>query len=145
MNFEELKKLIEIFESSSLCELEVKEGGVCFRLAKQTQTESRKELSLPRIESKERGEVKEEKGGKREGIYVRSPLVGTFYRAPSPGEKPFIEVGDEVSPDQTLCIIEAMKVMNEITSESNGKIKSILVENGEPVEYDQELFLIEEQ
>ncbi|MEA1964483.1 MAG: acetyl-CoA carboxylase biotin carboxyl carrier protein [Candidatus Aerophobetes bacterium] len=138
MDFEELKKLIEIFESSSLSELEVKEGGVCFKLAKRTQTENRKELSFPQIESKE-------KEKKREGIYVRSPLVGTFYRAPSPGEKPFVEVGDGVSPDQTLCIIEAMKVMNEITSENKGKIKNILVENGEPVEYNQELFLIEEQ
>ncbi|MCD6082956.1 acetyl-CoA carboxylase biotin carboxyl carrier protein, partial [Candidatus Aerophobetes bacterium] len=74
---------------------------------------------------------------------VRSPLVGTFYRAPSPEEEPFVEVGDEVTEGQTLCIIEAMKVMNEITSEVSGKVKKILVENGQPVEYDQELFLIE--
>ena len=142
MNFEELKKLIKIFESSSLCELEVREKGICFKLAKHTQTENRRELSLSQAKNKERGKVKKEK---KEEIYVRSPLVGTFYRAPSPEEEPFVEVGDEVSPDQTLCIVEAMKVMNEITSESKGKIKSILVENGEPVEYCQELFLIEEK
>jgi acetyl-CoA carboxylase biotin carboxyl carrier protein len=72
-------------------------------------------------------------------------LVGTFYRAPSPEDEPFVEVEDKVIKGQTLCIIEAMKVMNEITSETEGMIKKILVENGQPVEYDQELFLIEEQ
>jgi len=75
-------------------------------------------------------------------FYVRSPLVGTFYKTSSPEEEPFVEVGDEVSVGQTLCIIEAMKVMNEITSEVAGKVKEILVENGHPVEYDQRLFLI---
>jgi acetyl-CoA carboxylase biotin carboxyl carrier protein len=69
--------------------------------------------------------------------------VGTFYRAPSPEEKPYVEVGDEVVVGQGLCVIEAMKVMNEITSEAEGRIKEILVKNGHPVEYDQELFLIE--
>ncbi|MCK4617631.1 acetyl-CoA carboxylase biotin carboxyl carrier protein, partial [Candidatus Aerophobetes bacterium] len=80
---------------------------------------------------------------KRPLISVRSPLVGTFYRAPSPEEKPYVEVGDEVVVGQGLCVIEAMKVMNEITSEAEGRIKEILVKNGHPVEYDQELFLIE--
>jgi acetyl-CoA carboxylase biotin carboxyl carrier protein len=74
---------------------------------------------------------------------IKSPLVGTFYRAPSPGAPPFVEEGDIVSKGQVLCIIEALKVMNEIESDVNGKIVKILVENGQPVEYGQELFYIE--
>ncbi len=74
---------------------------------------------------------------------IKSPLVGTFYRAPSPGAPPFVEVGDIVSPGQVLCIIEALKVMNEIESDTRGKIVKILVENGETVEYGQPLFLID--
>ncbi len=74
---------------------------------------------------------------------IKSPLVGTFYRAPSPGAPPFVEVGDIVSPGQVLCIIEALKVMNEIESDVRGKIVKILVENGETVEYGQPLFLID--
>ncbi|WP_457641223.1 acetyl-CoA carboxylase biotin carboxyl carrier protein [Persephonella sp.] len=74
---------------------------------------------------------------------IKSPLVGTFYRAPSPGAPPFVEEGDMVSKGQVLCIIEALKVMNEIESDVNGKVVKILVENGQPVEYGQELFYIE--
>ena len=75
---------------------------------------------------------------------IKSPLVGTFYRAPSPGAPPFVEEGDIVSKGQVLCIIEALKVMNEIESDINGKIVKILVENGQPVDYGQELFYIEQ-
>lgn len=74
---------------------------------------------------------------------IKSPLVGTFYRAPSPGAPPFVEEGDVVSKGQVLCIIEALKVMNEIESDINGKVVKILVENGQPVDYGQELFYIE--
>lgn len=74
---------------------------------------------------------------------IKSPLVGTFYRAPSPGAPPFVEEGDTVSKGQVLCIIEALKVMNEIESDVDGKVVKILVENGQPVEYGQELFYIE--
>ena len=75
---------------------------------------------------------------------MNSPLVGTFYRQPSPEEEPFVEAGDRVEVGETLCIIEAMKVMNEIASEVEGRVKKIMVKDGHPVEYDQELFLIEE-
>ena len=74
---------------------------------------------------------------------IRSPIVGTFYRAPAPGEAPFVEVGDEVKKGQVLCIVEAMKVMNEIESDVDGRVVDILVKNGEPVEYGQVLFLID--
>ncbi|MEZ0323622.1 MAG: acetyl-CoA carboxylase biotin carboxyl carrier protein [Hydrogenothermaceae bacterium] len=86
-----------------------------------------------------------ESPSKKEKNYhvIKSPLVGTFYRAPSPGAPPFVEEGDTVSKGQVLCIIEALKVMNEIESDVDGKVVKILVENGQPVEYGQELFYIE--
>ena len=145
MDLDQLRKVIEIFESSSLSELEIEEKGTRFRLAKGSAPEIEvKKEEIPRL-SKKRGAQKVEKEReKKELIAVRSPLVGTFYRAPSPDEDPFVEVGDEVKTGETLCIIEAMKVMNEITSEIHGTVREILVDNGQPVEYDQKLFLIEE-
>ena len=149
MDLKQLQKVIEIFESSSLSELEIEEAGMRFRLAKQPKGWSAKNIVKSEVVSQSK-EVPATKPGKKllkekkPLISVRSPLVGTFYRAPSPEEKPYVEIGDEVVVGQTLCIIEAMKVMNEITSEADGKVKEILVKNGHPVEYDQELFLIEE-
>ncbi len=149
MDLKQLKKVIKIFESSSLSELEIEEGQTRFKLTKGRKEEGaiaeRKSVSIiedKRIEEKE-GKRKKEKEGKRL-FSVNSPLVGTFYRNPSPEEEPFAEVGDTVEVGETLCIIEAMKVMNEITADVEGKIKEIMVKNGHPVEYDQELFLIEE-
>jgi len=100
---------------------------------------------MEQIEVPKESFKKKKKEDENKLFYVRSPLVGTFYRAPSPDRPPFVEEGQFVRVGQTLCIIEAMKVMNEITSEVNGTIKKILVENGHPVEYDQELFLIEKE
>jgi acetyl-CoA carboxylase biotin carboxyl carrier protein len=148
MDLKQLQKVIEIFESSSLSELEIEEGETRFRLAKQPKGLSAENVVKSEVVSQS-GKVQEAKPKKkplreeRPLISVRSPLVGSFYRTPSPEEKPYVEVGDEVVVGQTLCIIEAMKVMNEITSEAEGRIKEILVKNGHPVEYDQELFLIE--
>ena len=88
-------------------------------------------------------EPKEPGSGENETL-VRAPIVGTFYRAPAPDADPFVEVGAKVGPDDTLCIIEAMKLMNEIKAELSGTIKEILVENAEPVEYDQPLFVLEQ-
>jgi len=78
-----------------------------------------------------------------EGHAIKSPMVGTFYRAPSPGASPFVEVGQSVKAGDTLCIIEAMKLLNQIEADKSGKVKAILVENGQPVEYDQPLFIID--
>jgi acetyl-CoA carboxylase biotin carboxyl carrier protein len=78
-----------------------------------------------------------------DGEIVRSPMVGTFYRAPSPGSKPFVEEGQTVQAGETLCIIEAMKILNQIECEQGGTVRRILVENGQPVEYNQPLFVIE--
>ncbi|RLE15528.1 acetyl-CoA carboxylase biotin carboxyl carrier protein [Candidatus Aerophobetes bacterium] len=145
MDLEELKKIITIFESSSLSELEIEEKGVRFRLVKKG---AASKVSPPELAPEERTEkavAKPEVEPEKEEVLVKSPLVGTFYRARSPGEDPFVEVGQYIRPGQTLCIIEAMKVMNEVTSEVAGKVKKILVENGHPVEYDQELFVIERE
>ena len=143
MDLDQLRKVIEIFESSSLSQLEIEEKGARFRLAKGDPEgpQAGKEGSSHPARKREGQETK----GEREGLVsVRSPLVGIFYKASSPGENSFVEVGDEVNTGDTLCIIEAMKVMNEITSETEGTVREILVGNGRPVEYDQELFLIEE-
>ena len=146
MDLEELKKIVGIFESSSLSELEIEERGVRLRLVKKTAEHTNEKKTLPQEREEARQVVEEEKKEGKEGgkeLLVRSPLVGTFYRARSPGEEPLVEVGEYVRPGQPLCIIEAMKVMNEVTSDVAGRVKEILVENGQPVEYDQELFVIE--
>lgn len=147
MDLNQLKKIIEIFESSTLSELEIEEGETRFKLAKEREKRSvipgKKEVSF--FEDRKIKEKREEEEKRKKLFSVKSPLVGTFYRSPSPEEEPFVEVGDRVTAGQPLCIIEAMKVMNEITSEVPGRIKEIMVENGHPVEYDQELFLIEEE
>ena len=141
MDLKQLKKVIKIFESSSLSELEIEEGKTRFRLTKGGKEKGaiaeRKSDSI--VEDKR---IQEKEGKKF--FSVNSPLVGTFYRSPSPEEESFAEVGDRVEVGQTLCIIEAMKVMNEITSDVEGRIKEIMVKHGHPVEYDRELFLKEE-
>ena len=144
MDLDQLRKVIEIFESSSLSELEIEERGIRFRLAKGGAQEIEVEKEIPHLKRKREAQKVERERGKKELVAVRSPLVGTFYRSPSPNEEPFVEVGDEVKTGETLCVIEAMKVMNEITSELEGRVREILVGNGQPVEYDQQLFLIEE-
>ncbi len=99
-------------------------------------------VDVVKEEATEKVETEKKEEGKKYHV-IKSPLVGTFYRAPSPGAPPFVEEGDIVSKGQVLCIIEALKVMNEIESDIDGKVVKILVENGEPVEYGQELFYIE--
>ncbi|MCM8823488.1 MAG: acetyl-CoA carboxylase biotin carboxyl carrier protein [Candidatus Omnitrophica bacterium] len=139
MEIKNLKELIEFMNENNLCELEIEEEGKRIKLKKFSQE------SLPVIKesvvSKPLEKVeKEEK--KSEHIEIKSPMVGTFYRAPSPGAKPYVDIGDEVKPGDIVCIIEAMKLMNEIKSEVGGIVAEILVNNAEPVEYGQTLFLI---
>ncbi len=149
MDIKQLKEIIAIFESSSLSELEIEDKGTRFKLTKKISQESMKAISVeekgkPSLEEALEGGEEEKIEEEKKLISVHSPLVGTFYGSSSPEEPSFVEVGDEVNPGQILCIIEAMKVMNEITSEVKGRVSKILVENGHPVEYDQELFLLEE-
>ena len=142
MDIRKVKKLIEMLEASNLEEIEIQEGEESVRLVKnKTHGTIRNDVEI----TKEIGVGKENKQETLEeelGDKITSPMVGTFYSAPSPGAKPFISVGDEIQEGDTVCIVEAMKMLNEIKSDFSGKVLSILVENAEPVEFGQGLFLI---
>ena len=150
MNIKELKELIALMNENQLVEIELEKEGSKIRLRK-----AGAELSAEGIVAAERilstrssspGNAPvsvSEPSPKPTGLEIKSPMVGTFYRAPAPEAPPFVQVGQEVEPGQVLCIIEAMKLMNEIKSETRGRIVQIPVENGQPVEFGQVLFLVE--
>jgi len=151
MKIEFIRKLVEIVEQSNIGEIEISRFGTRIRISKNgsrvvqsTPVQVVEKEAPPPVKEPE-SKVEEKKEEKRPSnlVSIKAPLVGTFYRAPAPDAPPFVEVGDMVKPGQTVCIIEAMKVMNEIKSEVSGRIVEILVKNEEPVEYGQELFLIE--
>lgn len=137
MDIEELRKILEelnaFMESSGLSELEVELGGEKIRLKKQR-------ASQPVAEAVQEKPCPQPSPEKLH--HITSPMVGTFYRAPSPDSPPYVEVGDSVEPDTVVCIIEAMKVMNEIRAERAGTVVEVLVEDGHSVEYGQPLFSI---
>jgi len=149
MDLRKLKKLIDLVQESGISELEVTEGEEKVRIAKQygapmpmTQTYTvAAPLPAAAASSATAAPVAltEETP---EGHVVKSPMVGTFYRAPSPGSDAFVEIGQTVKQGDTLCIIEAMKLLNEIEADASGTIKDILVENGQPVEFGEPLFII---
>jgi len=130
-------------EENNLCELEIEEGGSRIRLKKNSSDQPViiSQMHNTPNQPSTAPAVKEQK--KLNNIEIKSPMVGTFYRAPSPGAKPYVEIGSTVKPGDVVCIIEAMKLMNEIKAETSGKITEILLENGEPVEFGQPLFHIE--
>ena len=147
MDFKELKELIEIFEGTDLSEIEIEEDGRRMRLQKVRGNVSIMS-SLPVMPETPAMPVSTGQPARTEPEEVKyantidSPMVGTFYSAPAPGEPPFVKEGDQVSDGTTVCIVEAMKLMNEVGAKSNCVIEKILVENGEPVEYGQPLFAI---
>lgn len=151
MDIRKLKKLIELVEDSGIAELEISEGEESVRIGRYPPGGHAPPVPAagPAAEGPAPAEG-EQAGGEEasaeeeipEGHVVRAPMVGTFYRTPSPDAHPFVDVGDRVTPDQTLCIIEAMKMLNQIEAEVAGEVKAILVENGQPVEFDQPLFVI---
>ena len=149
MNFKEIKELIEIFSSKgSIDDLEVERSGVRVRMRRSDGRGAPVEAqSVPAVVV-EADPIAAAPPGPAAGadepglIYVTSPIVGTFYRAPSPDADPFVGVGDRVEPGMVLCIVEAMKLMNEIEAEHGGEIASVFVENGHPVEYGERLFAI---
>ena len=151
MKIEFIRKLVEIVEQSNIGEIEISRFGTRIRISKNGSRVVQstpvqvveKEAPPPVKETESKVEEKKEEKRPSNLVSIKAPLVGTFYRAPAPDAPPFVEVGDIVKPGQTVCIIEAMKVMNEIKSEVSGRIVEILVKNEEPVEYGQELFLIE--
>jgi len=138
MNLKELKELITLLQGTDINEIEIERAGSRVRIKRGKAVEVERGVAEP----EKKGAPKEVTGG--EGLVtVTSPIVGTFYRASSPEAKPFVEEGDRVKKGQVLCIIEAMKLMNEIESEVDGRVVKIFIENGHPVEYGEPLFLIE--
>ena len=146
MDLRKLKALIELVQTSGISELEITEGEERVRINRGGMTGMQpmmmQPMAAPAPMSVMTAAATPEAAPVEEGHVVKSPMVGTFYRAPSPGVPPFIEVGQNVSDGQTLCIIEAMKLLNEIESDAAGVVKKILVESGQPVEYGQPLFVI---
>ena len=152
MDLRKLKKLIDLVEESGIAELEVTEGeekvritrvqaGAAMAYPAMTQVALPQAAMAPAAAPAAAAPVEAAKPSTQNA--VKSPMVGTFYRSATPGGKPFAEIGQSVSVGDTLCIIEAMKLMNEIESDRAGVIKAILVENGEPVEFGEPLFVIE--
>jgi acetyl-CoA carboxylase biotin carboxyl carrier protein len=156
MDLRKLKKLIDLVQESGIGEIEITEGEEKVRISRQVA--GTPIVMAPAMSQMPMGMVQAVPGQgpsagmapatppappEQTGHVLKSPMVGTFYRAPSPGAPAFVEVGQAVSKGQTLCIIEAMKLLNEIESDATGTVKAILVENGQPVEYGQPLFLIE--
>jgi acetyl-CoA carboxylase biotin carboxyl carrier protein len=162
MDLNYIKKLIKLLDSSNISEIEIEEEGKKIKLSKpdlnsgsstpvyhqpvmqsSTREENFHAESHHNEPTKTSAEIAEAKKNSEKFYEVRSPMVGTFYRSPSPDADPYVNVGEIVNTGSILCIIEAMKLMNEIESEISGKIVKILVENGQPVEYNQPLFELE--
>lgn len=150
MDLRKLKKLIDLVEESGIAELEITEGEEKVRIAKVGSGHAYVAAHPahyplpPQVAAAPVAAVAsaEAPAAEEEGHVVKSPMVGTFYRSPSPGSPPFVELGQSITEGQTLCIIEAMKLLNEIESDVSGTVKRILVENGQPIEYGQPLFII---
>jgi len=151
MDLRKLKTLIDLVQNSGISELEISEGEEKIRIAKHMPAApSTTMVSMPMVGH---GAIsaappapsfaaEPAAPAEPEGHAVKAPMVGTFYRSGSPGAAAFVEVGQTVKKGDTLCIIEAMKLMNEIESDADGVVKAVLVENGQPVEFDQPLFVV---
>jgi acetyl-CoA carboxylase biotin carboxyl carrier protein len=153
MDLRKLKKLIDLVQESGIAELEITEGEEKVKIVKgggvsvaplvqALPAVSAAPAPAPAAAAPAPAASGAEPAAGQEGHVVKAPMVGTFYRSPSPDAKVFVEVGQAVKQGETICIIEAMKLMNEIESDASGVVKAILVENGQPVEYGQPLFII---
>jgi acetyl-CoA carboxylase biotin carboxyl carrier protein len=147
MDLRKLKKLIDLVQESGIAELEITEGEEKVKIVKGggvsiSQTPLAAPPPAPAAEARPAAAAVAEPATGQEGHVLKAPMVGTFYRSASPDAKPFIEVGQTIKEGQTICIVEAMKLMNEIEADASGVVKAILVENGQPVEYGQPLFII---
>ena len=145
MDIRKIKTLIEMLEESNLNEIEVSQGDESVRISKGKDPADYIENNQinTSISSQEKVSINEDNTRKFVGNQVKAPLVGTFYRKPSPDSDPFVKVGDIVKKGQVLCIIEAMKMMNEIKSEFDGEVSSIEIEDGQPVEFGQTIIVIQ--
>ena len=150
MDLRKIKKLIELLEESGIAEIEVKEGEESIKLSRASQVQQpiintqTHDVSTPISPTIEKAIQKDalKPDPVSDGDTIDSPMVGTFYRAASPDSKPFVEKGQKVNKGDTVCILEAMKMMNQVTAEQAGTIAEILVEDSEPVEFGQPLFII---
>ncbi len=164
MEIRKVKKLIELLEESSVDEIEIREGDESVRISRhpqpatpiQTYLEPNQQVfstpaqpaqqptsdSSPDSDANASDKNASDKKTAFKGKIIKSPMVGTFYRSPSPSSPPFVEVGQSVKKGDVICIVEAMKMMNQIEADQNGKIEAILVENGDPVEFDQPMYTI---
>lgn len=150
MDLRKLKKLIDLVSESGIAELEITEGEEKVRISCHGQMPPQAMMYSPQQMMYAQGAApaaapavaEAPVAAAPEGHVVKSPMVGTFYRSSSPGAKSFVEVGQSVNAGETLCIIEAMKLLNEIEADQSGVVKAILVENGQPVEYGEPLFII---
>ena len=150
MNLQEIKELLKLITNSNIQEFELERAGIKIKIKKADSLNIQPASFTTKLEEKLPPETKpaEEAPPKAEekadNLYiVKSPIVGTFYRSPSPDAPPYVEKGEEVTVGQVLCIIEAMKVMNELASEVEGRVVKIFVKNEQPVEYGEELFAIQ--
>lgn len=154
MDIRKVKKLIEMLEESSLSEIEIQEGEESIRISRNSSagpvpmtvvTAPQAQAAPPTAslspQTEEGGDNSE--GEQIAGHKITAPMVGSFYRAAAPGATPFVDIGSQVAAGDTLCIIEAMKMLNEIESDKSGKVVAILKENGQPVEYGEPLFVIQ--
>jgi len=143
MDIRKIKKLIEMLQESDLTEIEVTEGEEAVRISRK----SSNDIVVERLSSENKAEVsvdiKTKETEKPNSKTITSPIVGTFYRRPAPDKDPYVKVGDVIDAGQVVCIVEAMKMMNEIKSEYSGRIVSINVDDGEPVQFSQDLIILE--
>ncbi|WP_280541365.1 acetyl-CoA carboxylase biotin carboxyl carrier protein [Chromohalobacter sp. 11-W] len=153
MDIRKVKKLIELLEESNISEIEIQEGEESVRISRHTGGFSAPPAaqapapavapaSAPTAPSEAAAPAAEAAPAQPSGHPVTSPMVGTFYRSPAPGAKAFVEVGQSVKKGETVCIVEAMKMMNQIEADQDGVIEAIMVEDGEPVEFDQPMVII---
>lgn len=145
MDIRKVKKLIELLEESGIAELEIKEGEESVRISRQSAVT---QYAAPALAAAPAAPVASPAAAplpatEPRGHHVKSPMVGTYYGAASPTSEPFVKEGQQVNVGDTLCIIEAMKMMNQIESDKSGTISKMLIENGSPVEFDQIMFIIE--
>jgi len=153
MDIRKVKKLIELLEESGISELEINEGEESVRISRYSTAPAQAPVNYaappvaaapaPAPAAAPAEESSDDEDSMPSGHIVKSPMVGTFYSASSPGAKPFVNVGDSVTEGDTVCIVEAMKILNQIEADASGIVKAVLVENAQPVEYGQPLLIIE--
>ncbi len=148
MDIRKVKKLIELLEESGVAEIEIHEGEESVRISRNSPTTQTAQTIIANPQPQQSASAETTISSSPQETHskhtLKSPMVGTFYRASSPEAAPFVEVGATVQEGDTLCIVEAMKMLNQIEADCSGTIKAILVENGHPVEFDQPLFMITE-